>query len=672
MEDYGIDEKMANTNALTYNQEQDDEELKVVICARLHASDVVFSHQGATDHPSNELFEQVLQNHVQDYKNASSSGEKQQIAQTVVDVILARNPKVRFVACHSPNGPLVKLSIKDVVQLVVEELERQVASVHRRSARKRKSDSQCQHDEKQDHWTKTRGSSGNNKDRQAMETDNQDANGSFSTHDLHENDVLCTKTADKKADALPGNAKFLELLPQYQQAYLNAFTDDDRLEVAKTFIQEFQTRNPPGRFVKRLDSGTLAEIRSSSVVQKVMRALARQAGKNGSTIMKTNPTMQSGGPRKRTRATRTRENQVAASLQQERESTIKTRSNAASNKVKAKVLVESQEPNKEPVKQGPKEPLPIDTLHEHDVLCTPYPDKVADALPGNTLFRNMVCEYREAYQAATCEDGRVEVATRMIATFQSRHAPGRFVKRCKDGSFVEIQQRSILQKVSRALARGQDPLKTNSLLQSKSLEQQQQEEDTLPTRRKRRCVTRIQDEHEAAASQTRVDQQADEPKGKRTARGAASKGVSSTPEQSSKQTITTKATPARKLSRTVAKQVTPASAVSKKRVKVSRAVAKQVTPASTASKKKRTSSPRTTLANRVSPETVPRRRSSRRTASRSATPVRGVTPIPMTEEEAVDTPEATNSKPHGLGLLAQQFTEYVLVSFCYLLLVHCM
>lgn len=217
-----------------------------------------------------------------------------------------------------------------------------------------------------------------------------------------------------------------------------------------------------------------------------------------------------------------------------------------------------------------------------------------------------------------------------------------------------------MQKVSRGLQRGmaasreKSPPKPVRVMKESSVVE-------MRSTRKRHRLTRLQDEHEAAVA-TQASKTAPG-KLKRTSSRANKKQVSpptpstvpkSTPSCTAKARVSPRK-PAQVHQRNLrprmaTKQVSPSTpATVPQRNLRPRKVVKQVTPAPL---------PRV-MPRRVSPDTVPSSRG--RTSSVSLeSSKRGVSPIPMEQKQPVVS--GTNSKPHGLGQLVQNFTEFVKVS----------
>lgn len=324
---------------------------------------------------------------------------------------------------------------------------------------------------------------------------------------LDENDYLCL-AGTSRAHHHTGNVRFQEIL----QEYAHNTTKETIQETALQVIDVFQTCS--GRFVKVLPNGSFGALPPSSVLRVVIQALEQQARETPKRrSMRERKTVKRLEEEEGFYKPQTRRPTITPAAAKEDESDSSSSSDEEDESVDEASDVEDEE----------DEYMEDDTeifhsLHKNDVLSTNGGGHVV-AHPGNTRFEEMAVKFGKQYHKARTDDDRFAVVKNMIESIK-----GRFVKRLGNGSYKKLTRGIVIQKVTRALKRAKPktllPTKVSppSTISKSSLRKRtpptpaaSTAEDTstaeddgdsllLGTRsgRKRRRVSRLQDEHEAA------------------------------------------------------------------------------------------------------------------------------------------------------------------------------
>ena len=414
-----------------------------------------------------------------------------------------------------------------------------------------------------------------------------------------------------------GNVQFQHLVEQYASS--DSF--DNVQETVQHVIEEFQSRH--GRFVEKLSNGAFAALLPSShsrLQDYVMNALQQASNKN---------------KRRSTRAKIPTKRLVDEHSDKPR---VRASRRATTNDDYESHHDSSPQDQADKGQDKENSNL-IHVLKDADVISTNGGSHMLPH-PGNIRFVNMSVAYGQRYHKARSDQGRFAVVQDFIQAFQQEDQ-GRFVKHLGNGVYQELPQGSVIQKATRALrratatARNKGDHKAGSLPMSKRTRRkrtvtgvgndtEEPSHEILPaskdahrvseTRfgRKRRRISRFQDEHQAAVTPT------------------TTRLVKTTAE--------------------IMVGPTPAKRTSSSRVQ-------DVPPKTTASKR---TSPRLEP-NRVSPDTVPTMTPSVRNKPLVLSS-RGIPIVPSTPNTSeMPVVLANNGTPHGLGLLAQRFTKWVMV-----------
>jgi hypothetical protein len=274
-------------------------------------------------------------------------------------------------------------------------------------------------------------------------------------------------------------------------------------------------------------------------------------------------------------------------------------------------------------------------LHDEDVISTNGGSHVLPH-PGNVRFVHMSVAYGKRYHKARSEQGRFAVVQDFIQAFQGR----RFVKHLGRGVYRKLPHGSVIQKVTRALKR--------AITSPKAIRNEADNSSkahSVPMPKRTRCKRPVKNEQVKLLPTSKEARRPSETRLGRKRRRVSRFLQDEHHEEAS-------VAPTTRVVKTAADIVvgpTPAKRTSSSRV--------QDVPPKTASVATSLRSP-PAVPNRVSPDAVP-------TTTTACKPLvvlssRGIPIVlPNTPTTAMPVVLGVNGNPHGLGLLAQRFTNWV-------------